>query len=306
MAGFLVGLALGGAVICLGLSVAVSFRRRLPDWRRLEDLASENGAHTHSQAKNALRDVLFGLLNRLAAAARPQKPWEMSRLRRELLLAGFQAPSAVNVYLGVKVACCLVVPLILFLSPLPQRLQGSLLVLALVGAAGVGFILPSFFLEARTKRRRERLTRELPEVLDLLVITVEAGLGLDAAIKRVAREVTISAPTLASELTMVSLELKAGFPREKALKNLADRCGVEELNGLVNMLNQADRFGVSVGRSLRVHSDTVRTKWRQAMEEKAAKVPLKLLFPILFMVFPAIIVVMAGPAIIRVSETMLK
>jgi len=111
---------------------------------------------------------------------------------------------------------------------------------------------------------------------------------------------------LAAELTMVSLELKAGFPREKALKNLADRCGVEELSGLVNMLNQADRFGVSVGRSLRVHSDTVRTKWRQAMEEKAAKVPLKLLFPVLFMIFPAIIVVMAGPAIIRVTETMLK
>jgi tight adherence protein C len=212
----------------------------------------------------------------------------------------------VNVYLGAKMASCLLVPLILWLSPLTQRVQGSFLVLALVGASGVGFILPSFVLEALTRRRRERLTRELPEVLDLLVITVEAGLGLDAAVKRVAREVRLGAPCLAAELTLVSLELKAGFPREKALKNLADRCGVEEISGLVNMLNQADRFGVSVGRSLRVHSDTVRTKWRQAMEEKAAKVPLKLLFPVLFMIFPASRGVRAGPAIIRVTETMLK
>ena len=166
------------------------------------------------------------------------------------MLAGFQSPSAVNVYLGMKVVSMALLPLALLISPLTQRLQGNLLTMALLGAAGMGFIIPSFVLEALTQRRRERITRELPEVLDLLVIAVEAGLGLDAAIKRVAKEVRISSPTLAAEFTLVSLELKAGFPREKALKNLSNRCGVEEVGGLVNMLNQADRFGVSVGRSL--------------------------------------------------------
>lgn len=184
------------------------------------------------------------------------------------------------------------------------RFKGSMAIVVLAVAAAIGFILPGYIITLKTRKRQTAITRELPDVLDLLAITVEAGLGLDAAIARVAKEVRVSSPILSGEMNLASLELRAGIPRDQALRNLANRCGVDEVSSLVAMLNQADRFGVSVGRSLRVHSDSVRTKRRQRMEELAAKIPLKLLFPVLFLIFPAIMVVMAGPAIIRVSETM--
>lgn len=292
------------AVLLMAAGVVAYLRRRDPVTRRLGELSS--GSEHDPSLLPWLRQVGVAFLERLSAPARPRKPWESSKLRRELMLAGFSSPVALNLFLGIKVCCAALLPLALLAVPLPQQLGGALLVFVYSMAAGVGFLLPSLVLETLGRRRRERISRELPEVLDLLVIAVEAGLGLDAAVQRVAREVTMTCPILASELKMVSLELKAGVPRERAFKNLADRCGVDDVSSLVAMLNQADRFGVSVGRSLRVHSDTVRTKWRQRMEERAAKVPLKLLFPVLFMIFPAVLVVMAGPAIIQVSETMFK
>jgi tight adherence protein C len=137
-------------------------------------------------------------------------------------------------------------------------------------------------------------------VVDLLVVCVEAGLGLDAAVRRVGEDMALSAPVLAQEFRFLSLELAAGTARPTALKHLADRTGVEEVASLVSMINQADRFGVSIGRSLRVHSETVRTARRQKLEEKAAKTSLKLLFPLLFCIFPTILVVIGGPAAIKI------
>lgn len=300
------GLA-GLAVLALGAAVSSLLKNRDPVSRRLEALDDSRGDGKDSSLGRSLRGIAMALLARISRPAQPQKNWEASRVRRDLLVAGFSSENAVQVYLGSKVLLALAVPAALWLlTPISQRLQGPLLVLALNVAACVAYILPSFYLEAVSQRRKERVVRELPEVLDLLVIAVEAGLGLDAAIRRVSKEIGVSSPIMADELAMVSLELKAGIARDQALRNLAQRTGVDEVAGLVSMLNQADRFGVSVGRSLRVHSDSVRTKWRQKMEEKAAKIPLKLLFPVLFMIFPAILVVMAGPAIIRVSESILK
>ena len=174
--------------------------------------------------------------------------------------------------------------------------------MALVGAAGLGFLLPNLVLDHLRRKRSDRLDRELPEVLDLLVLAVEAGLGLDAALRKVSSELSISSPTLSEELAIVSLELRAGIPRDRALRNLAARCGVEDITSLVAMLTQADKFGVSIGRSLRVHADTVRTKRRQKFEEKATKIPLKLLFPVLFFIFPAIMAIMIGPALIAAKD----
>ncbi len=295
----------GGAVLSVGGAVVLLWRRREPSWRRLQDLAGADASQAPGMF-NSLRAAAIKALSKLSAPARPKESWEVSRLRRELTQAGFPSPHAANTYLGIRVVLALIMPGLAMLTPVPERLTGALLVLALIFAAGLGFMAPAFVLNVLVRKRQAKISSELPDVLDLLVIAVEAGLGMDAAVQRVAREVSLSAPVLSMEFKLVALELKAGIPRARALRNLATRCGVEEVSSLVTMLIQADRFGVSVGRSLRVHSDTVRTKRRQRLEEAAAKIPLKLLFPVLFLIFPAIMAVMAGPAIIRVSESIMK
>jgi tight adherence protein C len=300
------GLAAGLAVACVAIAGAVHLMRKNPAWRRVDDLGDASQPVNRASLSQQLRASLTNLLTRLAGPSQPKQAWQMTQLRKTLVLAGFRAPGAVSVYLGLRALAIMLMPSIVMLTPLSTRLRGAWLPIFLAVAAGVGYLLPGLILEWKGRGRANRISRELPDVLDLMVICVEAGLGLDAAIKRVAHEVRLSAPILAAELTMVSLELKAGIPRDMALKNLAYRCGVDDVSSLCAMLNQADRFGVSVGRSLRIHSDTVRTKRRQKMEEAAAKVPLKLLFPVLFMIFPAIMVVMGGPAIIRISESIMK
>ncbi len=304
---WLMGLGFGLAMLLfMGAAALLFTRKEDPLQRRLRGLKGQVVKPKNAPAKQQLRQMLVRLLGRLAKPARPRQDWQASQLRTKLLQAGFSAPGAVNTFLGVKVVGLIVAPLLVLISPAPAKLGNLQFMLAMVGAACLGFFLPQLLLESRIRSRRKSITRELPDVLDLLVIAVEAGLGLDQAIRRVADEVAVSSPTLGAEFNLVSLEMRAGIPRQMALRNLAQRCGVEEVGSLVAMLIQADRFGVSVGRSLRVHSDTVRTKRRQQMEEAAAKVPLKLLFPVLFMIFPAIMVVMAGPAVIRVSQNLLN
>jgi tight adherence protein C len=288
-----------------GLAWAVA-QGRDPVRRRLDELSDGHTFIPTGEITETLKQVLVNFLRRLAKPALPRRKWQMTQLKNNMLFAGFRSQHAVSIYLGIRMGLCFLVPPFLLLTPLYQRVQGPMFILILVATACVGFMLPSFLLDRVIRKRRAKIVRELPDVLDLLVIAVEAGLGLDAAIRRVAHEVKISSPLLSNELNLVSLELKAGIPRQMALKNLAARCGVDDISSLVTMLVQADRFGVSVGRSLRVHSDTVRTKRRQKLEEAAAKVPLKLLFPVLFLIFPAIMFVMAGPAIIKVSESIIK
>lgn len=303
---WLIGLAFGAAVLlCVAALASLFIKRDKSLQRRLRQLSGQARREPGKSSREQLRRSLFRLLNHLAKPAKPRQNWQESDLRAKLLQGGFHAPGAVNTFLGIKVAILIIAPLVVLVSPLPGRLTHLQLVLALVGSATLGFFLPQLVLERRISSRRKAITRELPDVLDLLVISVEAGLGLDQAVRRVAQEIGTSCPVLGTELNLVSLELRAGIPRQMALRNLSLRCGVDEVGGLVTMLIQADRFGVSVGRSLRVHSDTVRTKRRQQMEEAAAKIPLKLLFPVLFMIFPAIMVVMAGPAMIRVSQNLM-
>ncbi|MCF8041347.1 MAG: type II secretion system F family protein [Desulfarculaceae bacterium] len=305
---WLIGLAFGLAVLLIVTALASLLAKRDQSLqRRLRQLSGQSEAPREAgkTLKVQLKRVLFRLLNNLAKPAKPRQNWQENDLRAKLLQAGFHSPTAVNTFLGVKVAMLIAAPILLLISPLPDRLGNLQMILALVGSATLGFFTPQLILERRISSRRKAITRELPDVLDLLVISVEAGLGLDQAIRRVSQEVKLSCPVLGGEFTLLSLELRAGIPRQMALKNLARRCGVEGVGGLVTMLIQADRFGVSVGRSLRVHSDSVRTQRRQQMEEAAAKIPLKLLFPVLFMIFPAIMVVMAGPAVIRVSQNLM-
>ncbi|MCB2193551.1 MAG: type II secretion system F family protein [Deltaproteobacteria bacterium] len=304
---WLIVISFGVAVLLAAISLSSlllnrdqRLKRRLRRLKGKSD-SEESGGALKTQIKNAA----LRLLKHLAKPAKPRQNWQESDLRAKLLQGGFHSTTAVNTFLGIKVAILIALPALFFLSPMPARLSNLQVILAGVGSATLGYFLPQLFLERRIRSRRKAITKELPDVLDLLVISVEAGLGLDQAIRRVSQEVRLSCPVLGQEFTMVSLELRAGIPRQMALRNLSHRCGVDGVGGLVTMLIQADRFGVSVGRSLRVHSDSVRTERRQQMEEAAAKIPLKLLFPVLFMIFPAIMVVMAGPAIIRVSQNLM-
>jgi tight adherence protein C len=168
----------------------------------------------------------------------------------------------------------------------------------------MGWVAPAFWLGARISARQKEMIKALPDALDLLVVCVEAGLGLNQAMVRVAEEIGAVSPVLGGQLTLMNLEMRGGVPREEALRNLADRTGIEDIRSFVTMLIQTDRFGTAIADALRIHSDTLRTKRRQRAEEAAAKTAIKMLFPLVFFIFPALFVVILGPAVIQVVETL--
>jgi tight adherence protein C len=208
--------------------------------------------------------------------------------------AGHRGPEAVPVFLAIRVGFAVAL-FVLCMTPLLMKPN---LMMAL-SAAALGYVLPGIMLARKARRRQHRIRLSLADALDLLVVSVEAGLGLDQALARVAQELAFAYPDLSSELRLVNLELLAGKARSEALRNLADRTGVDDLSSLVAMLVQTDKFGTSVAHSLRVFSDTLRTKRRQRAEEAAAKTGVKMVFPLVTCIFPSIWVVTIGPAAIQ-------
>jgi tight adherence protein C len=221
----------------------------------------------------------------------------MGKLQQRLVTAGYRSHEAIAVFFGIRLGCALVV-FALLATPIVMKPN---LLFALVGCA-LGYLLPSMALGRLAKRRQHRIRLGLPDALDLLVVSVEAGLGLDQAIQRVGAELDFAHPELSEELRLINLELRAGKGRVDALHNLAERTGVDDIVSLVAMLVQTDKFGTSVAQSLRVHSETVRTKRRQRAEEAAAKTGVKMVFPLVFCIFPAIWVVTIGPAVLKFIE----
>jgi len=232
----------------------------------------------------------------------PSSEQEVATLRVDLIRAGFRSESADPVFYGLRVisAAVLVMLSFLMLAKMPSNVM--LKVLLLVFGAMAGWILPKFFLEKKVKKRQNILRLSLPDMLDMLVVSVEAGLGLDQAIQHVARELAISHPQLSEELSLVNREMRAGKRRADALRNFAERTGEPEIRKLMAILIQNDRFGTSMGESLRNHSDFMRTRRRQEAEERAGKVGVKLVFPIFFCILPAIILVAAGPALLQIFK----
>ena len=216
--------------------------------------------------------------------------------------AGYRNKSAVTIFFGIKMALIITALLILFVSGSLQSVQRENFFIALVICIGGGYMLPDFILSTRVTARQERIQLALADALDLLVVCVEAGLGLDQAILKTSEELRVTHPDLCDELNLVNLELRAGKARKEALKNLAERTGVEDFNGLVSMLIQTDKFGTSIAQSLRVHSEALRTKRRQRAEEKAHKVSVKLVFPLVFLIFPAMFVIILGPGVIKIIK----
>jgi tight adherence protein C len=227
----------------------------------------------------------------------PKSSSEMGKLKQRLVSAGYRAPEAVVIFFGVRVGAAL---LAFFVVATPVFMTPNLAMA--LGACLVTYVAAGMVLARMAKRRQHKIRLGLPDALDLLVVSVEAGLGLDQAIQRVGQELAFAHPDLCDELRLVNLELRAGKGRAEALHNLAERTGVDDLTSLVAMLVQTDKFGTSVAQSLRVHSETVRTKRRQRAEEAAAKTGVKMVFPLVFCIFPAIWVVTIGPAAIKFIE----
>ena len=232
---------------------------------------------------------------------------EVGLLRLRFLHAGIRHPQAVAAFLGVKALLPLGLPVAAFVGmalsgALPR---GAALPLALLVPAALGYWGPNLLLARQVRARQRAIFEAFPDALDLMTVCVEAGLGTEAALLRVAEDLGPQSPALAEELRLVNLELRAGATRERALRNLALRTGVEEVEGFVTMIVQAERFGTRVAQALRVHADTLRTLRRQRAEEAAAKIALKLLFPLIFCIFPALMVVLLGPAVIQIQRVLL-
>ena len=253
------------------------------------------------------RERLASVIQPLAKLSLPTEGWEGSAIRIAFINAGWRQPSAPTIFFGIKTLLALSFPLIaLTLSGEGLLASGvSRILFVLISASAVGYYLPNLFLRYKIAHRQRDLFESFPDALDLLIICVESGLGLDQAIAKVATEIEIKSKVLAQELQLVLMELRSGFSRETALRHLALRTGLEEIDLLVAMMVQADRFGTSMGDSLRVHADNLRTKRRQRAEEAAAKIAVKLLMPLIFMIFPTLMLVLVGPAMIQIYRVLL-
>jgi tight adherence protein C len=237
----------------------------------------------------------------------PEEGWEKSALRTRFMNAGWRTPSAPTLYFASKTVLALGLPglVALVLTLFKRIVTGEQLMLLLFGCAAIGYYLPNIALAQVVRRRQREIFETIPDALDLLTVCVEAGLSLERALIKVAGEIHIKSMVLAQELQLVLMEMRAGFSKEKALRNFALRTGVEDVDTLVVMLIQSERFGTSMGSALRVHSDNLRTKRRLIAEETAAKIALKLMFPLIFCIFPTVLMVLIGPAMIQIVRTLL-
>ena len=278
-----------------------------PVQQRLDKLSNSGKATAAEPIASAWIQRVVELSGPIAKLSLPSEGWETSKLRIRFMNAGYRTASAPILFFAAKTILTLILPglLLLYAGAAGTALQPNTFLLLLVGLAALGYFLPNVLLGRQIALRKREIFEHFPDAIDLMTVCVEAGLGLDAALARVGEEMRLTSPTLAEEMHLVNLELRAGSTRERALRNLALRTGVDEVDMLVAMLVQADRFGTSVADSLRVHSDTLRTKRRQRAEEEAAKIPVKLLFPLIFCIFPSMLLVLLGPAFISIYRVLL-
>ena len=291
-------LALGGLFVSIalitGLGASAALVRWSPERRRLRELATAGGSLAGGPVEQIrLTERLDPRLERLSRAV-PKSPKEMTRLRRRLAAAGIHSFGAAVFYALAE----LTLPLLLAAGPL-MFMSGSMAWIVAVIAGSVGYMVPGLILARLITKQKRRIENGLPDALDLMIVCIEAGCGLDQAILKTSVELEISHPALASELRLISTEMRAGKPRIEAFKNFAARTRVDDVRALVAMLVQTDRFGTSIGQALRTHAETSRSKRKQRAEEKAAKIGVKLVFPLVFFLFPAFYVVTLGPAVIQ-------
>jgi tight adherence protein C len=261
-----------------------------------------------SLSKTANTHKVSSVINILSKLSLPEEGWQSSSVQIKFLQAGIRNKNAPQYYFAVKTLLTLVLPVVLalflhFTQPQIPLVRAMFLVLI---TAAAGYYMPDILLRFITKKRIERMRNSLPDMIDLMVVCTESGMGIDDAIARLSREMARTDPDLAQEFYLSALEMRAGATRIEALRNLALRSRLEELQDLVSMLVQSDKFGTSLAESLRVQSDMIRSHRSQRAEEIAAKIPVKLALPLVLFIFPTLIMVILGPAVIQIIQTFSK
>ena len=267
----------------------------------IDRVSGENWQAEAGGTRNlAFREVLQKLGN-----AVPSSPGDTKLLQKRLLRAGLRSPNALKTMYGIKVALAVALPVVMALVTSRIDMDGNNRMIGIAAAAVVGYLGPNQVLKSLVKRRQKKVKRALPNALDLMVVCVESGLGLDQAIMQVSKELANAHPEISTEFALLNLELRHGMRRAEALRNLADRAGVDELKRLVGVLIQADKFGTSIALTLRHQSEYMRIASRQEAETRAAKIGIKLVFPIFFCILPALFVVTVGPVVVRIMRDLL-
>ena len=286
--------------IAAGGMIHLTLSRTAPERRRLRQLGDAGASSGLVLDTPLLTDSLTPLAKRVASIV-PTSPADLPALRRRLTMAGYRDFSAAIWFSFARVAC----PIVLGLATFAYFgwTRGWMYVL---GALLGGYLAPGFWLDRKVRLRQKAIRNGLPDALDLLIVSLEAGSSLDQAIVKAGEELVGPHPALAEEMRLITTEIRAGKPRGEALKNFADRTRVADVRSLVSMLLQTDRFGTSVAQALRIHAATSRTKRRQLAEEKAAKVGVKLVFPLVFFLFPALYTVILGPLVIRILRVFIQ
>jgi tight adherence protein C len=284
-----------------GSLVALALLRQAPARRRLEQMMSPRGSAPPVVLKTLdLTDSIGPALARMSRLL-PTSPREMTRIRRRLGRAGYYQYGATVIFAAIEVG----LPIVLAALVLAVMGLGRGLVVAAL-AAIIGYLAPGLILGRMIAKRQRQIRNGLPDALDLLIVCIEAGMAMDQAILKVSEELALAHPALALELQAVTNEVRAGKPRLEAFRNFAERTKVDEVRALVAMLIQTDRFGTSIVQALRTHAETARTSRRQLAEERAAKLGVKLVFPLVFCLFPAIYVVTVGPGVIRILRILVQ
>ncbi len=293
----------------LGAGMAVYYWRSRPVSPFDERLREINPRLDRAEASPAVSKkvnavIVERIANPVYRRIRPSNR-NVRRLRRRLVKAGFTSENAVSIYAVIRLIGAILIPIVVLTILLATNYQRGPQFLAMILLGAVfGLFIPSFILSRFITKRQQKISHALPDAIDLLVVCVEAGLGLNAALQRVGRELELVEPVLSAEMAITNREIRAGKPRDEALRNLGDRTGVDDIKSLVAMLIQSDRFGTSIASSLRVFADSMRTKRRQRAEEMVSKASIKLIFPLLLFIFPALLIVLLGPAIITLYRAL--
>jgi tight adherence protein C len=296
---FLVFLSVGAAVAYYG------YRKYARPGRVFDQLGGNAALALPGIAEPTAPEGLSIRIFELIGEKVPADPADVNALRADLITAGYRSDNAVAVFNGIRIVVVLVLVFLALVFGGDLTSNRILRIALPIVAAVVGWLGSSMYLERLGTQRQERLRFALPDALDLLVVSVEAGLALDQAIQNVGRELATTHVDLSDELKLVNLEMRAGTRRSEALKHLAERTGEQEIRKLVAILIQTDRFGTSVAEALRTHSDFMRVRRRQEAEERAAKVGVKLVFPIFFFILPAMLLVTAGPGVLQIIKVLI-